>query len=242
VVERRARPLEEACIDVAHLYLPVGGAWLCASRLGMRPMDFSDSIVLLTGVHFHYAGTAAPLLAGMAGRALAEARAQARSSPRADRAFVVAAAAAISGPPLVAIGISVSRAVEVISAVLLAAGLAVLAAIAANLAAPSMRRHRAAPRLLIVSSMSLVATMILAVTYAVGQLLERPLVTIPQMIWTHGIANVFGFSLCGLAAGRSPRRDRRRGRARSRAHASMPTAGRELAFASASTGHLLRER
>jgi hypothetical protein len=33
-----------------------------------------------------------------------------------------------------------------------------------------------------------------------GEFLERPLIEIPLMAQTHGIVNVFGFSLCGLAA------------------------------------------
>jgi hypothetical protein len=53
------------------LYLPIGGAWLVASRLGIQPLGFGDTIVLLTAVHFHFAGFAAPVLAGLAGRTVA---------------------------------------------------------------------------------------------------------------------------------------------------------------------------
>ena len=40
----------------AFLYLPIGATWALADRLGMHPMGFQSTIVLLTAVHFHYAG------------------------------------------------------------------------------------------------------------------------------------------------------------------------------------------
>lgn len=40
----------------AFLYLPVGAAWALADRLGLQPMGFQPTIVLLTAVHFHFAG------------------------------------------------------------------------------------------------------------------------------------------------------------------------------------------
>jgi hypothetical protein len=41
----------------------VGGAWLVASRLGMRPMGIQEPIGLLTAVHFHFAGFATAMIA-----------------------------------------------------------------------------------------------------------------------------------------------------------------------------------
>jgi hypothetical protein len=59
--------LKTACRIMSYLYLPIGCAWLIASRLGLSPMGFQEPIVLLTAVHFHFAGFAAPLLALAAG-------------------------------------------------------------------------------------------------------------------------------------------------------------------------------
>lgn len=47
---------------VGFLYLPIGAAWLLANRLGLHPLGFQDSIILLTAVHFHYAGFILPLV------------------------------------------------------------------------------------------------------------------------------------------------------------------------------------
>ncbi|MFN7117384.1 MAG: YndJ family transporter, partial [Saprospiraceae bacterium] len=43
-------------IAAAHVFLSIGGAWTLADRLGWQPLGFDPAIVLLTGVHFHYAG------------------------------------------------------------------------------------------------------------------------------------------------------------------------------------------
>src|SRR5262249_26528248 len=58
--------VEEWAIDAGLLYLAVGGGWLILSRLGARPLDFGEPIILLTAGHFHYAGLALPILTGLA--------------------------------------------------------------------------------------------------------------------------------------------------------------------------------
>ncbi|MCB0639479.1 MAG: YndJ family transporter [Lewinella sp.] len=54
---------------LAPAWLIIGLAWTLADRLGWRPMDFPPLIVLLTAIHFHYAGFALSWLAGRAGLA-----------------------------------------------------------------------------------------------------------------------------------------------------------------------------
>src|ERR1019366_2352913 len=50
-------------MGIARVDLAVGGAWLVASRLGMRPMGIQEPIGLLTAVHFHFAGFATAIIA-----------------------------------------------------------------------------------------------------------------------------------------------------------------------------------
>ena len=63
-------------------------------RAGLRPLGFPDLIVLLTAVHFHYAGFALPVLTGLVARVL--------GGPAAGAACL----GVIAGVPLVAIGIT----------------------------------------------------------------------------------------------------------------------------------------
>jgi hypothetical protein len=60
--------VDELCLHAALVYWPVGCLWLVISRAGVNPLGFSDDIVLLTAVHFHYAGFAALTMLGMTGR------------------------------------------------------------------------------------------------------------------------------------------------------------------------------
>ncbi len=76
LVARRFYPIEELSIDAGMLYLPVAGAWLVVYRLGVQPFDYGETIILLTVIHFHFAGFAAPIIAGMLGRLLAKTQSQ----------------------------------------------------------------------------------------------------------------------------------------------------------------------
>lgn len=183
-------PLEELCIDAGLAYVVVGSGWLLLSRLGLNPMNFSDNIVLLTAVHFHYAGFSAPILTGLAGRSI--------QSGVFRKFYLAAATGVIAGPPLVAAGITLSRTVEVFSAVVLATSLFVLAMLTMFVIAP---RLKPLPRLLLIlSSLSVVVTMMFACLYAYGRFAGIETVTIPLMTQVHGISNALGFVLCGLLA------------------------------------------
>src|SRR3989442_5027030 len=63
LIERRSLRPVHLVPAAALAYLSVGAGWLVLSRAGLRPEGFSHEIVELTGVHFHYAGFAATLMA-----------------------------------------------------------------------------------------------------------------------------------------------------------------------------------
>jgi len=186
------RDAAELCIDVSLLLLPVGGFWLAIARFGARPLGFSDTIILLTAVHFHYAGFALLLLAGLAGRWLRV------GAPIAWGSFRLVAAGMIAGVPLVALGITFSRVLEILSVLLLASSVTAFAILTLLTVVPLLALH-AARVLLAISALASVATMLLAVGYAGGSFVGLAL-TIPQMVLAHGAVNAFGLVLCGLLA------------------------------------------
>src|SRR5262249_7945588 len=67
---RRSRlgSLQDFSAVMACIYLSVGSAWAVLDRAGFRPLGFEPVIVLLTAIHFHYAGFVLPLLTGVAVR------------------------------------------------------------------------------------------------------------------------------------------------------------------------------
>lgn len=182
---------EELCMVAGLLYLPVGGGWLVLSRLGVNPLGFGDMIVLLTAVHFHYAGFATPVLCGRVGREL---RGRGLSTPR---AFRVAAAGVIAGPALVAAGITLSRTLELGAVVILVASLAIISLLQLFAVVPRQVDRRV-QGLLGVSAVSLLAAMLLAVVYRWGRYAVSPLVSLPRMIPLHGAVNAVGFVLFGV--------------------------------------------
>lgn len=181
------------CRMAGPLYLPVGAIWFCASRAEFELMGFPFLIVTLTALHFHFAGFAAPIITGGVGRHLK------RASERSRALYKAAAWMVAVNPILIAIGITVSPVVEVVCSVALALGLWMLSAIM-GFSLTRVIEHAGAKFLLAIASVSLVATMGLACTYALGEYIGVTIVHIPKMAQTHGVINVFGFALCGLVA------------------------------------------
>src|SRR5215213_2432610 len=99
LTSRSAHSLEELSINAGLLYLPVAGVWLVIYRLGIQPFGYGEMIILLTAVHFHFAGFAAPIIAGMSGRVLVRGQ-----YPR--KVFAVSVLGIVSAMPLVAAGIT----------------------------------------------------------------------------------------------------------------------------------------
>jgi YndJ-like protein len=184
--------LDSAFPVVAFLFLPVGAAWLVASRLGLTPLGFQEPIVLLTAVHFHYAGFAAPLLVRSSRRALGGSQ---MPSTRAALLNVVAAGVLV-GPALLAAGFVIGPRVKLAAALILAAseiGLA-LSFVFALRNVPLL----AAKFLIALAAASVAFAMVLAALWAVGEYPLQPFVHLAEMARLHGTVNAFGFTLCGL--------------------------------------------
>jgi hypothetical protein len=151
--------------------------------------------VLLTAVHFHFAGFAAPLLAGLAARRLLPASRDAR----ARRLLAALCFAVVIGTPLLAAGITFSRTVERAAGLLLASAVAALGALHVGVLCRKAV-SRLARLCFALSGLSAVVAMALAAAYALRELAGVPLLTIPQMARSHGWLNACGFTLAGLIA------------------------------------------
>jgi len=184
------RKLKAACLIVSFLYLPIGCAWLVASRLGLSPMGFQEPIVLLTAVHFHFAGFAAPLLALAAGSAFE------RKSAVLQQIFNVVAAGVLAGPGLLAVGFLIGPRLKLAMALLVACseiGLSLFFLVAVR-----WMRPRLAQMFVTISAASVIFAMALAGVWAIGEFPLQPFVHLDEMARFHGTANAVGFVLCGL--------------------------------------------
>jgi energy-converting hydrogenase Eha subunit A len=178
------------CVDVACIYILIGSGWTLLNRAGLRPLGFEPVIVLLTGIHFHYAGFALPLLTGLA---LREVR---------GRSARWAALGVIFAVPLVAVGITAtqlkySQIVESAAAWLMAAAGTLSGWIYLQLA-HNRSRPRLARMLWGIAALSLMASMVFAAVYGTRFFLPMQWLDIPWMRALHGTANALGFGLAGI--------------------------------------------
>ena len=184
-------PIAELSIDAGLLYLPVGAAWLVIYRLGVQPFGYGETIILLTVVHFHFAGFAAPIVAGASGRALSD-----TEYPR--TLFAVSVFGIVAAMPLVAAGITFAPLLGLVGALLLTTGLVLLAIITigwvCRVVEPSSRA------LLVIGAVSSCVAMVLACLYAYSLVSKTLILTISTMAMTHGLLNAFGFAACSLIA------------------------------------------
>lgn len=178
---RRGRlPLEERCHQAALLHLAAGGMAMVLARLGIRFPGYTEPLILLTAIHFHYGGFALCLFAAQIVRAV---------SGRLPQAVLrITAGAAMVGMPVLTIGIGVSRWLEGAAGLLLAADVAVLAGLGLFVA----------PLRFTLPAASAVLSMALAAIYARGAFRQRFEAPFPEMAFVHGMAAALGFTLVGL--------------------------------------------
>jgi len=183
----RARPPLDAVRELAALTaaasLTVAASSLLAERAGVRLLGFDLGTLRLTVLHFHYAGFAAALLAGLT----------AAHVPTSTARW--GAAAVPAGTLVVLAGFFLGEAAELLGAVVLAAGLLTTSW--------SVLRHgprRSAPggRLLAVAALAIPLTMALAVWWALGEAGGLPHPSLAQTAATHGLANALCVGLCGV--------------------------------------------
>lgn len=182
ILSRRTLLDPTIAVDAGLIFLVVGGSWMVISRAGWAPMGFSDAIVELTAVHFHYAGFALPIVVGIvAGRLEASA---------------VVPTAVIAGVPLTALGISFGGGwLEWVTATFMAAAGIATAAQLLRYA----RSITSAPRwLLIVASVCLFAGMIFSLGWSWSMRFGWKWLAIEEMAATHGSLNALGFGLLAL--------------------------------------------
>jgi hypothetical protein len=183
----RGRAFVEFCFATGEGYLLVAALWLVASRAGLHPFGFLEPIVLLTAVHFHFAGFASALLAGLTYDQL-------RCSAWV-RGVGAAAVGVVCGPGILGLAFLAGPRFKLAAALLIAVS-------QFGLAAGMLRvglHARLGRRLLFgVAGGSVLLGMLLAATWAIGEYPLQPFVDIRQMAEFHGVLNALGFTVCGL--------------------------------------------
>ena len=165
----------------------VAGLALVAERGGWELFGYSLTVLSLTVAHFHFAGFAAALVSGLVAVGVP------------GRAGSLAALSVPVGTGIVLAGFFVGDAVELAGAVVLtiamwSVGWALLTGVPAA--------DRLTRVLLTIAATVLVASMLLAVSWALGHVAGTPYLPLEWMVATHGVANATGFAVCALLAWR----------------------------------------
>lgn len=190
--QRGWRPWSWLCRDMGLVYAAVGAAWLMADRFGLRPLGFGEAIVLLTAIHFHFAGMIVPVLAGLALNRLEN-----------SRLAAVIGLAVILGVPAVAVGISASQLgidprIEVAAVFVMVTGGVGLGALHLRLAWQTSRPVMAR-WLWGIAGCSLITGMLFAGLYGLRHFFQPwPWLGLPWMWALHGSINALGFGFCGV--------------------------------------------
>ena len=178
---------------VASGFLVFAAVWLVLDRAGAEVLGVGPPLVQLTSVHYHYAAFTATVLTARVAQA---------SAATAPRLALLAFAAVALSSPVIAIGFGLIDVLQPIGAVILTAGLWLASWLTWRHVAAQVG-HRGARVLLIISAVAVLAPMVLAVQWATGSVFGTPALSIPAMARTHGMANAFGYSLCGVVAWRA---------------------------------------
>lgn len=171
-------------------YLCIGAMWALADRSAWQPLGFDPMIVLLTAVHFHYAGFA---LLWAASKVLDH------CSGKWERYLL---SSVVLGVPLTAIGITASHWNWSPVWEMLAAG---IMAIAGGMVgwtylriAFSQNYQLLSRALWGIAGLSLIGGMFLATLYGLRYLWPIPWLSIPWMYSVHGTLNSLGFAFPAL--------------------------------------------
>jgi hypothetical protein len=184
----------ELTLVAARIFPAIGAAWLVAHRANWTPWGFDPLIVLLTAAHFHHAGFTLPLMAGL----------NARANPGCWTRF--SRVAILLGVPLVAAGITCTHFgvlpfVEPFGVTVLVLG--ALGVAVSQIQRGLEKESGVLARMgFVVSGVSLLVAMLLALGFGLRYVFPNLALTMPQMWAIHGTLNAFGFGLCGILAWR----------------------------------------
>lgn len=174
----------ELMIDLGLVYIAVGGMWFLA-YIGEFDTGFSEITNWLTAIHFHYSAFMLCISVGLLGRV------------RMTRLYKISALIIATGPMTVAIGITFSHTIEIVSVSLYVGAIYALTFYTFRLKFPS-----AQALIVRLPFVTLCSTILGSILYAYGNFSGNTVVTIPDMLDFHGFLNclLFGsFTVIGWA-------------------------------------------
>jgi hypothetical protein len=208
-------PLSELVIDAGLVYLLAGAVFLVFDAAGWTWV-FTPPLVTLTAIHYHYAGFALAVFAGMAGRVSDRASLAWTGTLGGDRLARLkrgATAVILVGPPLIAAGITATALslplagfVEFIAVLLFTSAVVAFAVVTLS---ETIKHLDTWPRRVLVALalLAVIVSMGFALLYGLARLTGGTYAGIHptafgRMVRGHGQLNAIGFALVGLVGWR----------------------------------------
>ncbi len=173
--------LEAFSIDLGLIYLAMGGGWFFA-YVAQFDTGFSPLLTWLTSIHFHYSAFLLPIFVGLFGRL------------HKSSFYKVICTILLVSPMVVAIGITFSRWIELLSVLLYIVGLYGLI----YLTIQTTFANKVQKWLVGISFGSLGVTIVFSLLYALGNGFGIVAVSIDFMLRFHGLLNCIAFALLGI--------------------------------------------
>lgn len=178
-IKRGFTQLEEFAIDMGLFYLMIGGAWFFAHVANIET-GFSPIIRWLTGIHFHYASFLLPIFAGFLGRIYK------------TQLYRISCIILLVSPIIVALGISFSNWLELLSVIFYIIGIYSLIYLCYKAPVPK------AKWVIRISFSALGISILFSFAYALGNVWGLFTISIDFMLKFHGILNCGLFALFGV--------------------------------------------
>lgn len=173
---------EEFLINMGLIHLVIGGIWFYVSEAKF-PTGFPDIINWLTAIHFHYAACLLMIFLGFLGRVVT------------SRLYIWIGWIILLSPWLVALGITFSRWLELFSTIFYLIGISGIIYL-------SFRWKKSQNRwqlwLVRISFLALPITISFSLLYALGNVGGPVGLSIPFMLYFHGIMNCVLFGVFGV--------------------------------------------
>ncbi|SHF91629.1 YndJ family protein [Ornithinibacillus halophilus] len=181
LLQRGLIQIEECMIDFGLMFIAMGGAWFVAYKLNIDT-GFSTMLTWLTAIHFHYSAFLLPIFLGFLGRIYS------------SKAYNVICVLILVSPIIVALGITFSTTIELLSVLIYIVGIYSLILFSYK---ATFRNHWQ-KWFIRVSFMALGITILFSLVYAFGNFSNNYTITIDFMLRFHGLINVGAFAAVGL--------------------------------------------
>jgi hypothetical protein len=183
ILEKKEK-IEEIAIGAGLIYFFIGGIWYTLYQFQIEFLLVKPTVSALSSVHFHFSSAIVPIFIGMLGRIFVK-----------KSWYNWLVGIDILGPILIAIGIVLSKPLEIIGVSIFACNIVIYSTYLLLKISKSFEKS-SGKLFLTISSLAFYSIIVVSIFYPIGKKLFA--LTILDMVPIYGSLHAFGFVLFGL--------------------------------------------